>query len=160
TNEMPALESRRVRTQPLTVTGASWGAWPARISRTLNSRFSITREFSVHENGKATSPATVRLRSGAPGKHRPRQRTIVPGHPASGIADHVQPVQGRAGRRKGVIEKLAVAPGHFGPGIEEGARHHHDPRARPVHGRNPGGVAGGACARLGALSRRSARNIS
>jgi hypothetical protein len=29
------LESRRVRTQPLTVTGASAGARPARMSRTL-----------------------------------------------------------------------------------------------------------------------------
>ena len=32
---MPAFESRRVRTQPLTVTAASFGASPARISRTL-----------------------------------------------------------------------------------------------------------------------------
>ena len=32
TNERPALESRRVRTQPLTVTGASAGARPARMS--------------------------------------------------------------------------------------------------------------------------------
>ena len=32
---MPAFESRRVRTQPLTVTGASGGAPPARMSRTL-----------------------------------------------------------------------------------------------------------------------------
>src|SRR5262245_31995132 len=34
---MPAFESRRVRTQPLTVTGVSFGASPERISRTLNS---------------------------------------------------------------------------------------------------------------------------
>ena len=33
---MPAFESRRVRTQPFTVTGASCGAWPAKILRTLN----------------------------------------------------------------------------------------------------------------------------
>src|SRR5262249_39271036 len=32
---IPAFESRRVRTQPLTVTGVSLGACPARISRTL-----------------------------------------------------------------------------------------------------------------------------
>ena len=31
-NEMPALESRRVRTQPLTVIGVSAGARPARMS--------------------------------------------------------------------------------------------------------------------------------
>src|SRR5580704_6001716 len=35
TNEMPAFESRRVRTQPFTVTAESFGAAPARISRTL-----------------------------------------------------------------------------------------------------------------------------
>ena len=37
TNERPAFESRRVRTQPLTVTGAPAGARPTRMSRTLNS---------------------------------------------------------------------------------------------------------------------------
>src|ERR1700730_5830466 len=42
---MPARESRRVRTQPLTVTDASSGAWPARISRALNSLLSIDREL-------------------------------------------------------------------------------------------------------------------
>src|SRR5215467_3247605 len=42
---MPALESRRVRTQPLTVTGTSAGARPARISRVLNSRVCIDREL-------------------------------------------------------------------------------------------------------------------
>jgi hypothetical protein len=31
-NEKPALESRRVRTQPFSVTGASFGARPARTS--------------------------------------------------------------------------------------------------------------------------------
>jgi hypothetical protein len=44
TNEMPALESRRVRTQPLTVTGASCGARPARTSRALNSFLSVDWE--------------------------------------------------------------------------------------------------------------------
>jgi hypothetical protein len=44
TNEMPALESRRVRTQPLTVTGASFGASPARMLRTLNRLLSIGGE--------------------------------------------------------------------------------------------------------------------
>src|SRR5436190_18385576 len=34
--EIPALESRRVRTQPRTMIGASSGAWPPRISRTLS----------------------------------------------------------------------------------------------------------------------------
>src|SRR5215831_12791774 len=38
---MPALESRRVRTHPLTVAGVSADASPARISRTLNTRLSI-----------------------------------------------------------------------------------------------------------------------
>src|SRR5262245_882621 len=42
---MPAFESRRVRTQPLTVTGSSFGAWPAKIPRTLNSFLSIDREL-------------------------------------------------------------------------------------------------------------------
>src|SRR5262249_53001439 len=41
---MPALESRRVRTQPLTVTGASFGASPARMLRTLNRLLSIGEE--------------------------------------------------------------------------------------------------------------------
>jgi hypothetical protein len=36
---MPAFESRRVRTQPLTVTGKSGGACPPRTSRTLHSRW-------------------------------------------------------------------------------------------------------------------------
>src|SRR5262245_47237 len=41
---MPAFESRRVRTQPFTVTGASCGAFPARTSRTLHSLLSMGRE--------------------------------------------------------------------------------------------------------------------
>src|SRR5262249_60963728 len=47
TNEMPAFESRRVRTQPLTVTGASFGASPTRISRTLNARLSVEPPFEL-----------------------------------------------------------------------------------------------------------------
>src|SRR5207237_7911878 len=39
--EMPAFESRRVRTQPLTVICASCGARPARMSRTLSTVFSM-----------------------------------------------------------------------------------------------------------------------
>src|SRR3954471_16783988 len=39
--EMPAFESRRVRTQPLTVICDSFGARPARMSRTLNWAFSM-----------------------------------------------------------------------------------------------------------------------
>src|SRR5215469_5280001 len=46
TNEMPAFESRRVRTQPFTVTGASCGALPAKIQRTLKILSSIERELS------------------------------------------------------------------------------------------------------------------
>jgi hypothetical protein len=42
---MPAFESRRVRTQPLTVTGAACGAWPARIRRTVNALLSIARQL-------------------------------------------------------------------------------------------------------------------
>jgi hypothetical protein len=44
TNEIPALESRRVRTQPLTVTGESFGASPARMLRTLNPVLSTGEE--------------------------------------------------------------------------------------------------------------------
>ena len=43
---MPAFESRRVRTQPFTVTGASCGALPDKIVRTLNTLSSIARELS------------------------------------------------------------------------------------------------------------------
>jgi acyl-CoA dehydrogenase-like protein len=43
TNEMPAFESRWVRIQPLTATGASFGASPARIPRMLNSLLPIGR---------------------------------------------------------------------------------------------------------------------
>src|SRR5215467_743088 len=42
---MPAFESRRVRTQPRTVTGVSFGASPDRMARTLNSVLSIAREL-------------------------------------------------------------------------------------------------------------------
>jgi hypothetical protein len=44
TNEMPALESRRVRTQPLTVIGVSFGAAPARMARTSNVESVMRRE--------------------------------------------------------------------------------------------------------------------
>jgi hypothetical protein len=44
---MPAFESRRVRTQPLTVTPSSFGASPARISRTLNALLSIDPSFEL-----------------------------------------------------------------------------------------------------------------
>src|SRR5437764_15130747 len=47
---MPALESRRVRTQPLTVTLSSCGAWPARMARTLSSVLSIERELRRRHN--------------------------------------------------------------------------------------------------------------
>src|SRR5262245_28425976 len=52
---MPAFESRRVRTQPLTVTGASCGACPARMSRTLKSLLLIARAIS---QSSAASPLT------------------------------------------------------------------------------------------------------
>src|SRR5262245_26481748 len=46
---MPAFESRRVRTQPLTVTGTSLGAWPERISRTLNSDLLMGSSLTLAE---------------------------------------------------------------------------------------------------------------
>ena len=67
---MPAFESRRVRTQPLTVTGASCGAWPARIPRTLKSRLSIDREYS----GRAACPAIRRSDETARRSQRARRR--------------------------------------------------------------------------------------
>ena len=42
---MPAFESRRVRTQPLTVIAASFGASPAKILRTLNVLLSMHRDY-------------------------------------------------------------------------------------------------------------------
>ena len=42
---MPALESRRVRIQPLTVIAASFGASPAKILRTLNVLLSMHRDY-------------------------------------------------------------------------------------------------------------------
>src|SRR6516165_11736530 len=56
-NEIPARESRRVRTQPLTVTDASPGAWPARMPRTLNSLCSIGRELLRRAALSSDSPA-------------------------------------------------------------------------------------------------------
>ena len=44
---MPAFESRRVRTQPFRVTGASCGALPAKILRTLNTLSSISESYHV-----------------------------------------------------------------------------------------------------------------
>ena len=60
TKEMPALESRRVRTQPLTVTGVSFGASPARMARTLSSVLSIAREL-IRRSGL--------VQAAAPGPH-------------------------------------------------------------------------------------------
>jgi hypothetical protein len=42
---MPAFESRRVRTQPFTVIGTSFGASPAKILRTLNDLLSMERDY-------------------------------------------------------------------------------------------------------------------
>src|SRR5262249_36932816 len=67
---MPAFESRRVRTQPFTVTGASCGALPAKIQRTLNTLSSIERELSwssvkSQSNGGNPDQATLAVRTGA-----------------------------------------------------------------------------------------------
>src|SRR5258708_35947374 len=56
---MPALESRRVRTQRLTVIRASGGARPARISRVLNSRLCIDRELQRQSDLSSSCPAEV-----------------------------------------------------------------------------------------------------
>src|SRR6266436_1924891 len=56
---MPALESRRVRTQPLTVTGTSGGARPARISRVLNSFPCIDRELQRQSDLSSYCPGEV-----------------------------------------------------------------------------------------------------
>ena len=48
---MPAFESRRVRTHPLTATGMSCGAAPARIARTLSAVLSIGRDPSRGSGG-------------------------------------------------------------------------------------------------------------
>jgi hypothetical protein len=44
---MPAFESRRVRTQPLTVIGVSFGASPAKTLRTLNLVLSMPRNYQI-----------------------------------------------------------------------------------------------------------------
>src|SRR6187551_59330 len=66
TNEIPALESRRVRTQPLTVTGASAGARPARISRTLNSLLSIDQTL-LRPRRLSSDPRSERWIGAQPG---------------------------------------------------------------------------------------------
>ena len=43
--EMPAFESRRVRTQPFTVIATSFGASPTKILRTLNGLLSMHRDY-------------------------------------------------------------------------------------------------------------------
>src|SRR6185503_4393597 len=70
---MPAFESRRVRTQPLTVTGASCGARPARISEQ-------EREVMSYSLLSATEINMTHLPSGI------RSR-VIPG--INGLAMHV-----------------------------------------------------------------------
>ena len=65
TNEMPALESRRVRTQPLTVTGASAGASPARMARTSNAVWVMDRDWqSGRDPVQRRQPAPAHVRGG------------------------------------------------------------------------------------------------
>jgi ATP dependent DNA ligase domain len=73
----------------------------------------------------------VRLR-----KERTRQWGIVPAHAPAGIGDHVQRSMGR---RKGVIEELALTRQQLGPSVEERARHNDDARPRAFH---PDGARG------------------
>jgi hypothetical protein len=56
---MPALESRRVRTQPLTVTAASEGARPARISRVLNCFLCIDRQLQRQSDLSSYCPTVA-----------------------------------------------------------------------------------------------------
>src|SRR6516165_10553478 len=71
---MPALESRRVRTQPLTVTGASAGAFPPRITRMLYSRSSIVVYVARMKPPRhwrcASIPALGRVAGGSAFCHR------------------------------------------------------------------------------------------
>src|SRR5262249_20439804 len=68
---MPALESRRVRTQPLTVTGAAFGAWPARMARTLSSLLAMARVASGRTTWCGGARRRRRLRVQG---QRPQQR--------------------------------------------------------------------------------------
>src|SRR5262249_20779693 len=82
TNEMPAFESRRVRTQPLTVTAKFCGACPARTSRTLNSFWCIDRDSLF---GVMPSLADLRTPVNLPSvrstfrRHRARAAILVDG---------------------------------------------------------------------------------
>ena len=65
---MPALESRRLRTQPLTVIAASFGASPAKILRTLNGSLSMhgdyhNRLLTPNWAGLAVEHACLRTRT-------------------------------------------------------------------------------------------------
>src|SRR5262245_26158095 len=76
---MPAFESRRVRTQPLTVTCSSLGARPAKIPRTLNSFLSIDRELSRSFPSKRLAEAQRACPALAKGDGR-QSATIVRWH--------------------------------------------------------------------------------
>src|SRR5689334_4679521 len=61
--EIPAFESRRVRTQPRIVTGASFGARPARMSRIENSFFVIYTRRGGWERCMGDKAPTVYARA-------------------------------------------------------------------------------------------------
>src|SRR5258707_11935140 len=64
---MPVFESRRVRTQPLTLTGVSCGAWPARIASTLNSLSPIDQDYPdlfVNPGHRSNAPRVFFARHG------------------------------------------------------------------------------------------------
>src|SRR6266851_6750627 len=91
------------------------------------------------ERGAPFSSPALRtaINSQLPRKERTRQWRTVPAHAPSGILHHLQRSMGR---RKGIVEELALARQHLGPSIEERARHDDNPRprafcARDAHGR-------------------------
>jgi hypothetical protein len=53
--------------------------------------------------------------------------------PADAPAGILHPVQRGLGRRKGIVEELALARQHLGPSIEERTRHDDDPRPRAFY---------------------------
>src|SRR5207253_1742526 len=76
TNEMPAFESRRVRTQPWTVAGAPGGACPPRISRTLKLLCSMERGYSGGFACPASSDGNAH--KAAVPKANARTRSVIP----------------------------------------------------------------------------------
>src|SRR6266851_7927634 len=91
------------------------------------------------ERGAPFSSPALRtaINSQLPRKERTRQWRTVPAHAPSGILHHLQRSMGR---RKGIVEELALARQHLGSSVEERARHDDNPRprtrcARDAHGR-------------------------